>query len=374
MAGKGRSDSARDGIRLQDGGDRKQPRGLTEDDMRLGLNMGYSGSALRIDMPLVLEADRLGFSSVWSAEAYGSDAVTTITWVAALTKQIGVGTAIMQIPARTPPLTATTALTLDELSGGRFRLGLGVSGPQVVEGWHGVAFGKPLARTREYVEVVRSVWRREKPLEFKGQYYQIPYAGADATGLGKPLKSILHGRPDIPIYLAAIGPKNVALAAEIADGWLPVFFSPQRMGVFRESLESGFARAGGGKSLARFDLAPTVPVMLGDDVAACRDMVKPRLALYVGGMGARGKNFYNDLVCRYGYEAAAKSIQDLYLSGKKDEAAAAVPDALVDEVALCGPRERIRERLETWKSSGVTTLICGVGRVEALRVMAELAL
>jgi len=342
--------------------------------MRLGLNMGYSGSALRIHMPLVQEADRLGFSSVWSAEAYGSDAVTTITWVAALTKQIGVGTAIMQISARTPTLTATTALTLDELSGGRFRLGLGVSGPQVVEGWHGVPFGKPLQRTQEYVEIVRSVWRREKPVEFKGQNYQIPYAGTDATGLGKPLKSILHGRPEIPIYLAAIGPRNVALAAEIADGWLPVFFSPQRMSVFKESLESGFSQAGGDKSLARFDVAPTVPVMLGDDVAACRAMVKPRLALYVGGMGARGRNFYNDLVCRYGYEGAAKSIQDLYLSGKKEEAAAAVPDALVDEVALCGPRERIRERLEIWKSSGVTTLICGVGQVEALRVMAELAL
>ena len=213
--------------------------------MRLGLNMGYAGSALRIDVPLVQEADRLGFHSVWSAEAYGSDAVTTITWVAAVTQRIGVGTAIMQIPARTPTLTATTAMTLDQLSGGRFLLGLGVSGPQVVEGWHGVPFGKPLQRTREYIEIVRSVWRREKPVEFKGQYYQIPYAGADATGLGKPLKSILHGRADIPIYLAAIGPRNVALAAEIADGWLPVFFSPQRMSAFKESLESGFARAGG---------------------------------------------------------------------------------------------------------------------------------
>src|SRR5712692_1008891 len=276
MAGKGRSDGAHDGIRLQDGGDRKQPRGLTEDDMRLGLNMGYSGSSLRIDMPLVLEADRLGFSSVWSAEAYGSDAVTTITWVAAVTKQIGVGTAIMQIPARTPTLTATTAMTLDQLSGGRFRLGLGVSGPQVVEGWHGVPFGKPLQRTREYVEIVRSVWRREKPVEFKGQYYQIPYAGADATGLGKPLKSILHGRPDIPIYLAAIGPRNVALAAEIADGWLPVFFSPQRMGVFKESLESGF-RAAPGKSRERFAIMPSVGVVVGDDVAACRKLIKAGL-------------------------------------------------------------------------------------------------
>jgi len=342
--------------------------------MRLGLNLGYSGSALGNSLPLVQEADRLGYHSVWSAEAYGSDAVTTITWVAAQTARIKVGTAIMQIPARTPTLTATTALTLDELSGGRFVLGLGVSGPQVIEGWHGVAFGKPLLRTREYVEIVRAVWRRDRPLEFKGACYQIPYAGPDATGLGKPLKSILHGRADIPIYLAAIGPKNVALAAEIADGWLPVFFSPERMTVFKDSLSAGFGAAGGGKSLARFDVAPTVPVILGADVQACRDMVKPRLALYVGGMGARGRNFYNDLVRRYGYEEAAVRIQDLYLAGKKAEAAAAVPDALVDEIALCGPRERIKERLALWTGSGVTTMICGMGQEAALRVMAELVL
>ena len=342
--------------------------------MRLGLNLGYSGSALGLNIPLVQEADRLGYHSVWSAEAYGSDAVTTITWVAALTSRIKVGTAIMQIPARTPTLTATTALTLDQLSGGRFLLGLGVSGPQVVEGWHGVPFGKPLARTRECVEIVRSVWRREKALEFTGAHYQIPYAGPDATGLGKPLRSILHGRADIPIYLAAIGPRNVALAAEIADGWLPVFFSPERMGVFKEALEAGFGVAGGGKSLARFDVAPTVPVVIGSDVQACRDAVKPRLALYVGGMGARGRNFYNDLVSRYGYEGDAKRIQDLYLSGKKQDAAAAVPDALVDEVALCGPRERIAERLTRWTGSGVTTMICGMGQDEAVRTMAELVL
>jgi F420-dependent oxidoreductase-like protein len=342
--------------------------------MRLGLNMGYSGSALGLDLSLIQEADRLGFHSVWSAEAYGSDAVSTIAWVAAQTQRIGVGTAIMQIPARTPTLAATTALTLDQLSGGRFLLGLGVSGPQVVEGWHGVPFGKPLARTREYVEIVRAVWRREKPLVFNGAYYQIPYAGPDATGLGKPLKSILHAGREIPIYLAAIGPKNVALAAEIADGWLPIFFSPDRMSVFKDSLEAGFQRAGGGKSLTRFDIAPTVAVVLGADAAACRAVVKPRLALYVGGMGARDRNFYNELVCRYGYEEAAKRIQELYLAGKKDEAAAAVPDALVDEVALCGPRERITERLSRWTSAGVTTMICGVGQVEALRTMAELVL
>jgi F420-dependent oxidoreductase-like protein len=339
--------------------------------MRLGLNTGYSGSRFELDMELIEEADRLGYHSVWSAEAYGSDAVAPLAWIAARTRQIRVGTAIMQVAARTPSLTATTAMTLDQLSGGRFLLGLGVSGPQVVEGWHGVAFGKPLARTREYVEIVRAVWRREKPVEFSGEHYQIPYRGPGATGLGKPLKSILHGRPDIPIYLAAIGPKNVALAAEIADGWLPVFFSPDRMSVFRDALESGF-RAAGGKSLSQFDIAPTVPVVLGDDVARCRASVKPRLALYVGGMGARGRNFYNDLVSRYGYDEPARRVQELYLSGKKDEAAAAIPDELADEVSLCGPRERIQERLAAWRAAGVTTMICSVSSPAALRTMAEL--
>jgi F420-dependent oxidoreductase-like protein len=342
--------------------------------MRLGLNVGYSGSAMGWNAELIQEAERLGYHSVWSAEAYGSDAVTPAAWVAALTTRIRVGTAIMQIAARTPTLTATTALTLDQLSGGRFLLGLGVSGPQVVEGWHGVPYGKPLARTREYVEIVRAVWRRDKPLEHAGAYYHIPYVGPDATGLGKPLKSILHGRADLPIYLAAIGPKNLALAAEIADGVLPIFFSPERTAAFRPHLEAGFQRAGGGKSLDRFDLAPSVAVVVGSDVARCREVIKPRLALYVGGMGARGKNFYNDLVSRYGYEAAARSIQDLYLAGRKEEAAAAVPDALVDEVALCGPKERIRERLPVWRASGCTTLICATGQVEAIRTMAELVL
>src|SRR5687767_14560517 len=239
--------------------------------MQLALNLNYSGASMAIDMDKILEAERLGYGSVWTSEAYGSDAVTPAAWIAARTTKIHVGTGIMQIAGRTPAMTAMTALTLDQLSGGRFLLGLGVSGPQVVEGWHGVAFGRPLARTREYVEIVRAVWRREKALEFTGTYYQIPYAGADATGLGKPLRSILHGRADIPIYLAAIGPRNVALAAEIADGWLPVFFSPERMSVWQESLDSGFRAAGGGKSLARFDVAPTVPVMIGPDVQACRD-------------------------------------------------------------------------------------------------------
>jgi F420-dependent oxidoreductase-like protein len=341
--------------------------------MRLALNLNYSGASMALDMPKILEAERLGYASVWSAEAYGSDAVTPATWIAARTERIHVGTAIMQIPARTPAMTAMTAMTLDALSGGRFRLGLGVSGPQVAEGWHGQAFGKPLGKTREYVEIVRAILRRDKPLEFRGDYYQVPYAGADATGLGKPLRSILHGRPDLPIYLAAVGPRNVALAAEIAEGWIPVFFSARRMTMFREWLGEGFRAAGRGPAAAAFDVMPMVPVVIGDDIAACRAAVKPRLALYVGGMGARGRNFYNDIARRYGYEDAAGRIQELFLSGRKDEAAAAVPDALVDEVALCGPRERVREHLTEWTGAGVTTIMVS-GDLVAVRTMAELVL
>ena len=339
--------------------------------MKLAVHLSYSGSTYALDLPKVMEAERLGYDSIWTAEAYGSDAVTPATWIAARTTRIHVGTAIMQIAARSPAMTAMTAMTLDALSGGRFRIGLGVSGPQVVEGWHGQPFGRPLRRTREYVDVVRVILRRDKPLEYRGDYYEIPYAGADATGLGKPLKSILHGRSDIPIYLAAVGPKNVALAAEIADGWIPVLFSARRAPLFRAWLDEGFARAG--RSAAGFDVMPMVTVVVGDDVAACRRPVKAKLALYVGGMGARGRNFYNDIARRYGYEAAAKTIQDFYLAGRKAEAEAAVPDALVDEVALCGPRERIRERLPEWTSAGITTmLVAGDGL--AARTMAELLL
>jgi F420-dependent oxidoreductase-like protein len=338
--------------------------------MRLALSLSYSGANLALDLDRVLEAERLGYDSVWTAEAYGSDAVAPAAWVAARTTRIHVGTGIMQIPARTPAMTAMTAMTLDALSGGRFRLGLGVSGPQVVEGWHGQPFGKPLARTREYVEIVRAVLARQKPLEFRGAYYQIPYAGRDATGLGKPLRSILHGRAGLPIYLAAVGPRNVALAAEIADGWIPVFFSARRGRMFREWLEEGFKARGGAP--AAFDVMPMVAVVTGPDAAACRAAVKPRLALYVGGMGARGRNFYNDIARRYGYEEAAGTIQDLYLAGKKAEAEAAVPDALVDEVALCGPKERIRERLAEWRAAGVTTLMA-VGDGPAIRTLAEAA-
>jgi F420-dependent oxidoreductase-like protein len=339
--------------------------------MRFGLNAGYSGARMSINMELVKEADKLGFHSVWAAEAYGSDAVTPVAWIAGQTQKIHIGTAIMQMPARTPAMTAMTATTLDQLSGGRFLLGLGVSGPQVVEGWHGVPYGKPLGRTREYVDIVRKIWAREQPLEHQGAHYQIPYRGPGATGLGKPLKSILHGR-QIPIYLASIGPKAVELAAEIGDGWMPIWYSPYRTQVYRDALNAGFTKAGHGKGLHNFDVAPAVTVVLGDDVSGCLSFIKPFLALYIGGMGARGKNFYNDLACRYGFEDAAKKIQDLYLSGKKDEAAAAVPDELADEVALVGPKERIRDRLAAWRESGCTTLICALMQVEALRVLAEI--
>lgn len=341
--------------------------------MKLGLNLGYWSAAARDPAPLACEAEKLGFDSVWVAEAYSSDAVTILAWLAAKTERIRLGSAVLQIPARTPALTAMTAATLDHLSGGRLILGLGVSGPQVVEGWHGVAYGKPLGRAREYVEIVRVILRRAEPLEHHGEHYDIPLSGG--TGLGKPIKLILHPlRPDIPIYLAAIGPRNVALAAEIADGWLPIFFSPYRRAVFEEALAEGLARRPPDRRNIPLEIAPTVSVVLGEDVAACRAAVKPLLALYVGGMGARGRNFYFDLACRYGYEGAAAKVQDLYLSGKKDEAVASVPDDLVDEVALCGPKARIAERLPAWKEAGVTTLICMTPDIAALRSLAELAL
>jgi F420-dependent oxidoreductase-like protein len=340
--------------------------------VRLGLQLGYEDPVAAV--ALAEEADRLGFHSVWTSEAYGADAVTPLAWLAGRTTTVMLGTGIMQMPARTPAATASTIATLDLLSGGRALLGLGTSGPQVAEGWHGQAFGKPLARTREYVEIVRTALRREAPLEHHGACYDIPYTGPDATGLGKPLKLIIRPtRPDIPVYLAAIGPKNVALAAEIADGWLPIFFSPERFAeTHLPSLEQGFARRGGRPD--GWDTAPLVPVVLLDDVAAARDFLKPMIALYVGGMGARGQNYYNRLACRYGFEAEAAAIQDAFLAGRRDEAAAAVPDALVDEVALVGDRDRVADRLEVWQTSGATTLILQARQPEALRVLAELVL
>ena len=338
--------------------------------MRLGLQLGYDDPLFWAG--LAEEAERCGFHSVWTSEAYGSDAVSPLAWVGARTERILLGTAIMQMPARSPATTAATVATLDLLSGGRVLLGLGTSGPQVAEGWHGQAWGKPLTRTREYVAIVRAILRRDAPLEHHGEHYDVPYSGTGATGLGKPLKLIVHPpRADVPIYLAAIGPKNVALAAEIADGWLPIFFSPER---FAEThgpmLEEGFARRGGRPD--RWDLAAHVPVVVTDDVGAGRDFLKPLLALYVGGMGAKGQNFYTRLASRYGYEEAAGTIQDLYLAGKKNDAIAAVPDALVDEVALVGDRARIADRLAAFRQCGVGTLILQARQPEALRLLADL--
>jgi F420-dependent oxidoreductase-like protein len=346
--------------------------------MRLGLSVGYSGATLSLPMEMIRRADRLGYHSVWTSEAYGSDAVSPLAWIGAQTERIHLGTSIMQVPARTPAMTAMTAMTLDQLSGGRMLLGLGLSGPQVAEGWHGQPYGKPLGRTREYVAIVRAILARQAPLLFSGEFYQVPYLGEDATGLGKPLKSILHGRADLPIYLAAIGPKNVELAAEIADGWMPIFYAPEfHEAVFGDAVRAGLARAsaeGPAKSLAQFDIAPSVAVIPGDDVDACRNMVRPMLALYVGGMGAKGRNFYFDLVSRYGFGDVADQVQQLYLSGRKDEAAAAIPDGLVDAVALCGPPARIAEGLERWKSAPVNTLILTTYDPSAVDLMADLVL
>ena len=342
--------------------------------MRLGLNVGYSGANYQLDLEPILEADKLGYHVVWTAEAYGSDAITPLAWIGARTSRIRLGTAIMQMPARTPAMTAMTAMTLDALSGGRFDLGLGVSGPQVVEGWHGQPFGKPVGKTREYVSILRNILAREAPLEHQGEYYQIPYSGPRATGLGKPLKSILHGRKDMKLFLAAIGPLNVAMAGEIADGLLPIFVSPDRFHIHDENLQRGFEKAGGGKNYDQFEVAASVTVIPGDDVQACLNFIKPHLALYIGGMGAKGKNFYNELTRRYGYEEAAETIQNLYLEGKKEEAAAAVPNELADEVSLVGPKERIAERLTRWNAIPNLTLNVAGGSLETVRMMAELAL
>jgi F420-dependent oxidoreductase-like protein len=336
--------------------------------VKLGVNLGYAppGTNPAELTPLVRTAEGLGYDSVWAAEAWGTDAVTVLSWLAASTERIKVGSAIMQIPGRTPTNTAMTAATLDLMSGGRFILGLGTSGPQVVEGWHGQPWGKPLGKTREYIELVRTALRRDV-VEHHGEHYRIPYDGPGATGLGKPLKLMMRPlRADIPIYLAAIGPKNVALAAEIADGWLPIFVDPDR---FDDAFGASLAGAREG-----FEIAATVSVLVGDDVQALRDSLKPYLALYIGGMGAKGRNFYNSLVRRYGWEEEAERIQELYLGGKQREAIAAVPDELVDAISLVGPKERIRERLEAWKRTPVTTLIVGSPQPEALHVLADLLL
>src|SRR6476619_2967278 len=340
--------------------------------MQLGVHIGYWGLGLtrQDQLEIVREAERLGYDSVWTAEAYGSDAATILGWIAGQTTRIKIGSAIFQMPARSAAMTAMTAATLDQLSDGRMLLGIGSSGPQVSEGWHGVRFAKQLLRTREYIEVVRMALARER-VEFHGESIDLPLP----DGPGKALKlTIAPVQERIPIYLAAIGPKNTELAGEIADGWIPTLLSPEHLPQLRESLDAGAAKAG--RSLEGFDIAPTVSVFVTDDLAGARDSMRPFIALYVGGMGSRDKNFYNQLVQRYGFEDAAREIQELYLNGKKDEAAAAIPPELIDTVALVGPRDRVRERLAVYRDAGVGTLIAApvaVDPADRRRMVRELA-
>jgi F420-dependent oxidoreductase-like protein len=346
--------------------------------MKLGITLNPGAAQPKLDMDRVLEAERLGYDVVWCGESYGTDAVSPAAWVLARTTHLKAGTGIMQMPARTPACAAMTAMTLQALSGNRFLCGLGPSGPQVVEGWHGVAYGKPMTRMREYISIMKAIIAREKPLEHAGEHYQIPYKGPGASGLGKPLRSIVHGDPSLKFYTASITPAGLRLAGELADGNLPIFYSPEGADAATGPVLEGRRKAGRGETLEGFDTAPYVKIRLGDDLQACRDSCKPELALYIGGMGARGKNFYNDYAKRLGYEEAAAKIQDLYLAGKKQEAAAAVPDKLVDEIALVGNADRIRGRLKDWqavaKQHKLGTLVLTGGSVEALRLVAEAAL
>jgi F420-dependent oxidoreductase-like protein len=346
--------------------------------VKLGLHVGYWGLGLSASeqLELVLEAERLGYDSVWTAEAYGSDAATVLAWLAQATSRIRLGSAIFQMPGRSAAMTAMTAATIDVLSDGRMLLGIGTSGPQVAEGWHGQRFGKMLQRTREYVEVLRMALARERVV-FDGETLQLPLP----DGPGKALKLMIAPVQErMPIYIAAIGPRNTELTAEIADGWIPTLFSPEHVAEFRPLLEAGFARAGNGKGYEQFDIVPTVNVMISDDVDSARDAMRHYVALYVGGMGSRKQNFYNALVRRYGFEEAADTVQSLYLEGRKDEAAAALPGELIDTVTLVGPRERVRERLEVYRSAGVGTLMVAPmawtfeDRLAQLRLLAELAL
>jgi F420-dependent oxidoreductase-like protein len=344
-------------------------------ELKLGYNTGYWGQGPPAGaLDAIQEAERLGYSSVWTAEAYGSDAITPLAWWGAQTSKVHLGTGIIQMSARTPAATAMAAMTLDHLSGGRVILGLGASGPQVVEGWYGQAYGKPLARTREYVDIVRRIVRREEPIEAHGEFYDMPYTKPDGRGLGKALKSTIHPfRKDIPIYLGAEGPKNVALSAEICDGWLPLFFSPKENGFYRECLDRGFAASGEAGKADRFDVACGVQIIVGDDVEKCADFVRPFLALYAGGMGARGANFHFEVFARMGYEDVALEVQDLYLAGKKAEAAAAIPLPMVEDVALVGPMDKIRGELDRWRESCITTFLVS-GPKQMLPIYADLIL
>ena len=341
--------------------------------MKLGMVCGYSGKVISIPMDMIKHVESLGYDSAWTAEAYGSDAVSPAAWILANTTKIKVGTSIMQMVGRTPAMTAMTAMTLHQLSGGRFIAGLGASGPQVVEGWHGVAYGRPVTRTREYIAIMRKIMAREGPVTFDGYHYQLPYKGEDGTGLGKPLKSILKAEPNIPIYTAAITPNGIACAAECADGFFPVWMDPDKSDIFNDSIQKGLDKSGRARS--DLDMAPFVTAIMGDDVDACRMPVKAMMALYIGGMGAKSKNFYNDYAVKLGYADAAAKIQDLYLDGKKNEAMAEVPNQLVDDIALVGPKERIKERLGAWKAAetrgDIGTMLVGGGQKEVFELIAE---
>jgi F420-dependent oxidoreductase-like protein len=329
--------------------------------MKLGLMLGYWGAQASDPTNLVLEAEKLGYDSVWTAEAYGSDVFSPLCWIGARTSRIKLGTSVMQLSARTPTCVAMTAATIDHLSGGRLILGIGVSGPQVVEGWYGQPFPRPLERTREFVEIVRSALRREEPLRFEGKQYRIPYPGG--TGLGKPLQLILHPlRSKVPIYIGAEGPKNVALTTEIADGWIPIFYSPYRTQIYEESLK---------RKPDGFEIACPVTVIVDDDVQRALQSIKMVLAFYIGGMGAPAQNFHRNLIGRMGFEREAERVQTLFLEGKRGEAAGAVPNELADEISLVGPPERIRDRLAAWRESPVTTILVGSGDAATLHLVAD---
>ena len=341
--------------------------------LKLGLNTGYwAGGPPPGAAEIIADAERLGMDSIWTAEAYGSDCLTPLAWWGASTKRVKLGTAIVQMSARQPAATAMAAMTMDHLSGGRFILGLGVSGPQVVEGWYGMPFAKPLERTREYIGILRDIWARRGPVVSEGSHYPLPRP--DGTGLGKPLKASIHPlREDIPIYLGAEGPKNVALCAELCDGWLAMLFSPTHQEIHRAALDEGFARPGARRTAEEFEVAATVPLIVSEDVDRAVDALRPFYALYLGGMGAKAVNFHANVAIRMGYEREVAEIQDLYLGGDKEGAAAKVPRKLIDELSLVGPPEKIRDDLDRWRESIVTTLLIS-GDAATLRAAADLVL
>lgn len=342
--------------------------------MEVGLILGTGDAHYRIDMEMIKAAEQMGFHSVWTSEAWGADAISTASWILSQTSKIKVGTGICQMQARSPALMATTSITLQSLSGGRFILGLGPSGPQVIEGWHGVRYGKPLELTQEYVSIIRKVVAREEPLTHEGEHYQIPFAGPGSTGLGKPLKTILRSEHPLKIYSASISPGGIRNAAEVCDGVIPVYMDPSNFDAVGQYVTEGFEKAGGGKSLATFDICPFVTMVLNDDIAKARQPVKEGMGFYIGGMGARKKNYYAEYATRLGYGEAAAKIQDAFLSGKRAEAFSMVPDELVDKVALVGPKGRIKEQLQVWKQAGkerkVASMLCRATSREALETLA----